>query len=57
MPVPGGGMYLPATDQNTRQASLSSVAREALKAPQAMISKSFFLRSIGTFKPTDDQVD
>src|SRR5688500_14523358 len=55
-PVPGGGMYLPTTDQDTRQASLSSVARKALKAPQAMISKSFFLRSIGSFKTTDDEV-
>jgi hypothetical protein len=49
-------MYLPTSDQNPRQPSLSSVARKALKAPQAMISKSFFLRSIGSFEPTDDEV-
>ena len=35
-------MYLPTTDQNTRQARLSLVARKTLKPRQAMISKSFF---------------
>jgi hypothetical protein len=49
-PVPRGGMFLSAAYQHTGQASLSFVTRKALEAPQAIISNSLFLRSIGSFE-------